>query len=73
MRVWERGAGITEACGTGACAAAWACAEVWGDAGRDDEIEVRMPGGDAQVALTADGAVLAGPVHHVATIELPDV
>lgn len=25
MRVWERGAGITQACGTGACAAAVAC------------------------------------------------
>ena len=35
MRVHERGAGITEACGTGACAAAWAAAR-WGlvDAGR---------------------------------------
>ena len=29
MRVHERGAGITEACGTGACAAAWAAAS-WG-------------------------------------------
>ena len=29
MRVHERGAGITEACGTGACAAAWA-ASAWG-------------------------------------------
>ena len=29
MRVHERGAGITEACGTGACASAWAAAQ-WG-------------------------------------------
>jgi diaminopimelate epimerase len=73
VHVWERGAGITDACGTGACAVAWVCSDVWRQTKRDDEIEVRMPGGDAQVALTADGAVLSGPVHHVATIELPDV
>jgi diaminopimelate epimerase len=26
LRVWERGAGLTQACGTGACAALVACA-----------------------------------------------
>ena len=52
MRVHERGAGITEACGTGACAAAWA-AGAWGlvDAGRRQEITVHMDGGDARVRL----------------------
>ncbi len=37
MRVWERGSGITQACGTGACATAVA-AVVTGKAGRKSEI-----------------------------------
>ena len=37
MRVWERGSGITQACGTGACATAVA-AVTTGKAGRKSEI-----------------------------------
>ena len=73
MRVWERGAGITEACGTGACATA-SVFHAWGwarprqsgsaagaDGGSDPTIRVAMPGGDATVELQADGeAVLSG-------------
>lgn len=51
MRVHERGVGITAACGTGACASAWAAAS-WGlvvpVGGR---IVVHMDGGDVEVAL----------------------
>jgi len=74
MRVHERGAGITEACGTGACAAAWA-ARRWGlasDVG--GEIVVHMVGGTARVTLDqpALGAVtLVGPATYIATIEVP--
>ena len=51
MRVHERGAGITEACGTGACASAWA-AQSWGFVPADvEEITVHMDGGDAKVRL----------------------
>jgi diaminopimelate epimerase len=74
MRVHERGAGITEACGTGAAAAAWAAAR-WGlvdpDAG---ELTVHMDGGSARVALhrPAPGHVtLTGPATFVGTIEVP--
>ena len=68
LRVHERGAGITEACGTGACAAA-AAAHKWGLVGR--EVTVRMPGGDVVVGL-ADGAVsLRGPAVLVADVEVP--
>jgi diaminopimelate epimerase len=76
MAVWERGAGITEACGTGACATA-SVFEGWhrlapGPDG-DPTIWVAMPGGEAAIRLLPDGeAVLAGPVHHVATLEVPD-
>lgn len=71
MRVHERGAGITEACGTGACASAWA-ASAWGmvPAGTE-EIVVHMDGGDAKVRLhcPSPGRVtLVGPAQFVATV-----
>jgi diaminopimelate epimerase len=71
MRVHERGAGITEACGTGATAAAWAAAK-WGFVGRDvREITVHMDGGDAKVVL-GDELTLIGPATYVGrmTVEL---
>lgn len=71
MRVHERGAGITEACGTGACATAWA-AQQWGLASAaDGEILVHMDGGDARVRLhhPEPGRVtLVGPAQYIATI-----
>jgi diaminopimelate epimerase len=81
MRVHERGAGITEACGTGACAAAYAALS-WGlvapDSGdgsgdRDGAVLVHMDGGTATVSFASDApqrAVLAGPATHIATIEV---
>jgi diaminopimelate epimerase len=72
MRVHERGAGITEACGTGACAAAWSAA-AWGMVpSTAEEIVVHMDGGDAKVRLDqpAPGRVtLIGPATFIATIE----
>ena len=44
MRVWERGSGITQACGTGACATAVAFISQ-GDAKQDEEIPIVMDGG----------------------------
>ena len=71
MRVHERGAGLTEACGTGACAAAWAASR-WGLVDADvAEIVVRMPGGDAKVRLNSPKAgevTLIGPAIYVADI-----
>jgi diaminopimelate epimerase len=73
LLVWERGAGVTEACGTGATAAAQ-LAHQWGLVGA--EVSVRMPGGSAEV-IVADGPegepTLIGPAQHVATIEVPGV
>lgn len=59
MRVWERGVGETQACGTGSCAAA-AALHHWGRVGR--AVTVHQPGGAVAVELRPDGtATLAGP------------
>jgi diaminopimelate epimerase len=70
MRVHERGAGITEACGTGAAAAAYA-AYAWGLVeAPDGEITVHMSGGDAKVRV-GDELVLIGPATYIAHLEVP--
>ncbi len=63
---WERGAGVTSACGSGAVASAYA-ANSWGVVG--DEVSVRMPGGDALVRLGSP-VMLEGEVTYVASIEV---
>jgi diaminopimelate epimerase len=67
FRVWERGAGETQACGTGSCAAA-AAASAWGLVGR--HVIVHNPGGDLEVDLTDDAVLLTGPAEHVATLDV---
>jgi diaminopimelate epimerase len=60
FRVWERGAGITIACGTGACAALVAAARR-GLAER--KAEVMLDGGPLEIEWRADGHVMmTGPV-----------
>ena len=51
MKVWERGVGVTEACGTGAVASVAACRK-WGliDIGNGNDVVVKMPGGEAIVS-----------------------
>jgi len=59
LRVWERGAGLTQACGTGACAAAVA-AHRRGLTGR--QVRVRLDGGDLDIEWLANGHVaMTGP------------
>lgn len=62
MRVWERGAGITLACGSGACATAVA-AHLRGLTGR--QVDLVMDGGTLSVDWRDDGVWLTGPVAHV--------
>jgi len=59
LRVWERGVGLTQACGTGACAAAVA-ANRRGLTGR--QVQVRLDGGDLDIEWLANGNVaMTGP------------
>ena len=69
-RVWERGAGITLACGTGACAIAVA-AHILGLV--DDKVAVNLPGGTLQIEWGGTGEVfLTGPAEFVYSGEWPD-
>jgi diaminopimelate epimerase len=64
--VWERGVGVTLACGTGACAAVAAlCAR--GLARHDETVEVRLPGGTltASIASQTEHVTLEGPARRV--------
>ncbi len=64
LAVWERGAGFTQACGTGATAAVTAARALGMVA--DGPVLVGQAGGDATVTLNADGiATLEGPAHFV--------
>ncbi|MGO4888938.1 diaminopimelate epimerase [Anaerobacillus sp. MEB173] len=65
FRVWERGSGITQACGTGACAAAVA-AILNEKAKRDQNITVHLLGGDLTINWTNQGNVLmTGPAETI--------
>jgi diaminopimelate epimerase len=81
--VWERGCGITLACGTGACATAVAaCLE--GRARPGGEVQVHLPGGTLFITVAPEGGVaepafagvtMRGPARTVfeAAIDLRDV
>ncbi len=65
MRVWERGSGITMACGTGACASA-AAAISKGFCRTDTDIKVRLDGGTLHIRVGTDGSVkMTGPAETV--------
>jgi len=62
LRVWERGSGITLACGTGACAA-FAAALRCGLCG--PRAEVRLPGGALELEQRGKHTFMTGPAHTV--------
>ena len=61
VRTWERGAGLTQACGSAACAAAVAAARLR-KTGRN--VTVTLPGGDLQIEWRErdDHVLMTGPV-----------
>ncbi len=65
MRVWERGSGITLACGTGACAStAAACAR--GLCAYEEPVRVKLDGGILTVEVSKTGQVqMTGPAEFV--------
>lgn len=71
LDVLERGAGWTEACGTGACAAAVAAVET-GRARPNEELSIRLPGGTLIVTVGGPGEPvrMEGPARFVFRGEL---
>ena len=61
LRVWERGVGITQACGSAACAAAVAAAR---KNLTDRQVRVTLPGGDLFIdwRVSDDHVIMTGPV-----------
>ncbi len=65
MRVWERGSGVTMACGTGSCASV-AAAISKGFCAPGETVDVRLDGGTLQITVAADGHVsMTGPAEFV--------
>ncbi|MEA3016812.1 MAG: diaminopimelate epimerase [Sphingomonadales bacterium] len=68
LRVWERGAGLTRACGTGACATAVAALR------RrlvESPVDIRLPGGTLTVEWAPGGTIrMSGAATHVFTGEI---
>lgn len=71
LKVWERGAGLTRACGTGACAAAVCAAR---KKLTDRKVTVTLPGGDLLIDWRAsdDHIMMTGPVTYEFDGTLPD-
>ena len=67
FRVWERGSGVTQACGTGACAAVVASV-LNGKTAKNKQTVVHLAGGDLFITWTNEGHVLmTGPANVICT------
>lgn len=65
MRVWERGSGITMACGTGSCASVAACIAA-GLCHRNTPVTVHLDGGDLVITIDFENNVIMnGPATFV--------
>ncbi|WP_426579229.1 diaminopimelate epimerase [Bacillus altitudinis] len=65
FRVWERGSGITQACGTGACAAAVSTI-VNGHAKKETDMTVHLAGGDLIIRWKDnDNVLMTGPAETI--------
>ena len=72
MRVWERGSGVTMACGTGACASVAASIES-GFCDKNSDVKVCLDGGDLTIKILTDNTVMmTGPAETVCECEVEE-
>lgn len=70
MRVWERGSGITMACGTGACASVSVAVNA-GLCDKNTDISVVLDGGVLKIKILDDGTVyMTGPAEKICDCEV---
>ena len=72
MRVWERGSGITMACGTGAGASVAAALQA-GVCDRESDVTVFLDGGKLKIKVLADNTVMmTGPAASICECEVEE-
>ena len=71
MRVWERGSGVTMACGTGACASAFASVKK-NYCDYDTPIKVHLDGGTLLITITSEDKIIMRVPRHLCTKEMSD-
>ena len=71
MRVWERGSGITLACGTGACACLSAAVKK-GLVKPDEFVTVKLDGGTLKIKYTDNAVIMSGGAEFIAEGETYD-
>ncbi len=62
--VYERGSGLTYACGSGATALFWDCYQ---NGLVDDTVMIKLDGGEVKVSLENNNVILEGEVGHICT------
>ena len=69
MRVWERGVGITLACGSGACAAVYAG---WKKGLVENNTEVKLEKGSLYINIINDEVIMTGPaeISYLGSLEI---
>ncbi len=73
VHVWERGAGLTLACGSGASATAFAAFK---EKKTNNKVSVKLPGGRLSIEVTADdNIVMSGPAEYIfsGTVDLDNL
>ena len=68
VRVWERGAGLTKACGTAACATAFAAKR---NSLTDDKVDIQFSTGRLSISISENNSVhMKGPVSDIKNIKI---
>ena len=68
VRVWERGAGLTKACGTAACATAFAAKQ---NGLASNKVDIEFSTGKLSISIDENNSVqMKGPVSDIKNIEI---